>query len=183
MMPTKKQSARLIFTLSCREKYKYCCNTEDLIKSATNTTKLSELNEYDPIVIAGGEPLLKPRHTIGFCKAIKKNCGNPKLFLYTTQITLSVFTLRRVIEVVDGITFGLHEDLSLEEQDSITTIQSIIPIFYGMNKTFRLKCVQSQQGRVKNRLEKRFWDKIEYFDPAKKYKVPEKHLLIWRNGK
>lgn len=112
------KTARLIITLDCNRKCHYCCNTPEMLASATHIKDLSVLKDYDEICITGGEPLLYPDRVIEISKVLKtyKN----KIYLYTAASN----NIRRVINTgcIDGIHFTLHETGSVVDFYDIQSV-------------------------------------------------------------
>ena len=104
--------ARLIITLDCNRKCHYCCNTPEMLASATHISDLSALKDYDEICITGGEPMLYPEKVISISNTLKRY-NNNKIYLYTAFTNGS--ELPRVIRrgTIDGINFTLHESGSI----------------------------------------------------------------------
>lgn len=139
----KVDTARVIITQKCNRSCHYCCNTPEMIDSATKIPDLSSLAEFDTICVTGGEPMLQPARTLQIIKELRKQQPNRtgsigrKIYLYTAFATIDILTM--LDEGLDGVHYTLHYDAGDDEIERMLTIQSL-GILCGsrIDKTFRL---------------------------------------------
>jgi organic radical activating enzyme len=74
--------------------------------------------QFDEILITGGEPMLFPDKVVEICDRVRCNAltfhKKAKIFVYTANVNNWV-AVQKVLEVVDGITVTLHEQLDVED--------------------------------------------------------------------
>lgn len=95
---------RLLLFEECNRSCDGCCN---------NDWNLNELpvdhnyNDYEIIMLTGGEPLLNPSLVVKTTQDIKRK-SQAQVFLYTAMAH-NVSTFANILKHVDGITLTLHE--------------------------------------------------------------------------
>ena len=104
--------ARLIITLDCNRKCHYCCNTPEMLASATHINDLSVFKDYDEICITGGEPMLYPEKVIDISNTLKRY-NNNKIYLYTAHAIGLPLVINR--GSIDGIHYTLHNSVSASD--------------------------------------------------------------------
>lgn len=100
---------RLLLWEDCNRSCEGCCN---------KNWNLSELpvcvdyNDYDLIMLTGGEPMLNPSALLLTIKKIRQQTAAP-IYVYTADVDDldAAFT---VLEAVDGITLTLHDQSDVE---------------------------------------------------------------------
>jgi hypothetical protein len=136
------RTARLIITLRCNRKCPYCCNTEEMLSSATRIKDVSCLAEYDEICLSGGEPTL---------------CMTSRIFLYTAKYHRDLFSVD-VITLLDGIHYTLHAN-----SNNVDIHCDFSNFQYGMRdypeKSFRLHVMPTLDNYVP--INPSRWNKIE----------------------
>ena len=102
---------RLLVTPMCNRSCKGCCNSIWNLKELP-TVNTYELNDYEEIMLTGGEPMLDPVHLLEVIQHIKDWCqhngSSPFIYLYTAK-SKSAMELLMVLQAIDGLTLSLHE--------------------------------------------------------------------------
>lgn len=102
---------RIITTYYCRKDCELCCNKNWKGIPAVGVKEDEfDYNEYDMILITGGEPNLFPNKIINLCKKIKEKNKNITIILYTAYLKKTVATLYLIQNYLDGITVTLHDE-------------------------------------------------------------------------
>jgi organic radical activating enzyme len=70
---------------------------------------LGDLNEYDAVLLTGGEPMLHPNITRYFASALKLFNTARQVYLYTAMYSSALVPM---LDIVDGITFTAHDTTS-----------------------------------------------------------------------
>jgi organic radical activating enzyme len=171
-------TARLIITWKCLRNCPPCCNKyKKVIQTATKIQKLSELVDYDIICITGGEPMLEIQRTVDIITQIKKQ--NPKviIYLYTAWYAKDV---ERIISLIDGIHFTIHENETSEDIKEFNKFQRIIANY---DKSFRLYIDRRVQTPVT--IQPNLWARVEIFDWLSEeeclLRIKHEKLLVYEN--
>ncbi len=127
--------ARIIWTFDCKRKCPNCCNNyKNILNNATELNSLSELKDYEQIMITGGEPMLYPDKLISFIKTIKNINPTAKLFLYTAWYNEKIV---EIIKLLDGIQYSLHSQSTIKDIEDFYVFQRNIS-HHNSEKSFRL---------------------------------------------
>lgn len=153
---------RLLVTSTCNRKCAGCCNKEWDLQSLP-ISNLSELSEFDELIITGGEPLLFPEETVGLAASVKKLYPHIKIYLYTAHVTAFWETFMRFkteknLEFFDGFHITIHEDASEIEIDTLRQLQLFHYIF--KEKSMRLQIFPDVNHRIT--IYPRFWKRITF---------------------
>lgn len=178
-----KTTARLIITLDCNRKCHYCCNTPEMLASATKISDLSELQHYPEILITGGEPMLNPTRTLAIVQHLNqlgqiywnKHKKLRKIYLYTALALERGYLYSMLMYGVDGIHYTLHYNSSAKDValgiDNIEILSKEFP-----NKPFRLYMdseVEHQVTIIPQR-----WSRIQSFKFIEDCPLPENEKLF-----
>ncbi len=131
----KVDTARVIITQKCNRHCHYCCNTPEMIDSATKISDLSSLAEFDTVCVTGGEPMLQPARTARIIRELRKQRLVRKIYLYTAYATIDILAM--LDSGLDGVHYTLHYDTGDDEIKRMLTLQSL-GILCGPTKSFRL---------------------------------------------
>lgn len=178
-------TARLIITLDCNRKCHYCCNTPEMLASATKIKDLSELDDYKEILITGGEPMLNPERTLAIVQHLNhlgkvywdKHKELRKIYLYTALAADDPGWLYSMLfSGLDGIHYTLHYNCTAH--DRITGIEVIEDLSkeFPTSKSFRLYMdseVEHQVTIIPQR-----WSRIQSFKFIEDCPLPENEKLF-----
>jgi hypothetical protein len=95
---------RLLVTEKCNRNCIGCCNKEWDLKSLPVCLSFEG---YDEIILTGGEPIMYGRLS-SLINKIRKQNEKAKIFMYTQSN--SPYMLLDVLQVIDGITFTVHDN-------------------------------------------------------------------------
>lgn len=146
---------RLIVTLDCDKDCKYCCNKYQRFKDMMQPITFEGLQEYDEIIITGGEPLLSKyiQKTLDLIRKIKSEYPEKIIYLYTTKWGISD-QFMQILELVDGIHFTLHAPLRHEDKRG----------FERFNRTLRfLKRTGKLKGSYRVYIDPGISEEISFF--------------------
>lgn len=161
IIDTAIDTARLITTLKCNRSCHYCCNTPEMIDSATKIPDLSSLAEFDTVCVTGGEPMLQPERTLQIIRELRKQRPNRKIYLYTAFATIDIL-VSLMYGGLDGVHYTLHYDAGDDEIDRMQVLQGTAELCYvkpGVNKTFRLYIDPNIERQVT--ITPRVWSRVE----------------------
>ena len=106
------KKARLIITFDCPRKCPYCCNSYlSLMGKIKTILDISEIYDYDEIIITGGEVGLYEKRTKELIAKIKAN-STAKIYVYTA------FWQPWMVDIlydIDGLHYTLHENSKGED--------------------------------------------------------------------
>ncbi len=113
------KSARLIVTTDCNRDCEYCCNEHQTTKDAMRELdRISDLHEYDEIMITGGEPTLlnigRLTHIMSRCWSLAKDT---KFYLWTASFEWDWLTPLLDGEWIEGFTYTLHDNADYADLD------------------------------------------------------------------
>lgn len=139
-MPT----ARLMITKNCLRQCGYCHNkSKTFTDSAVALTSLYPMKHYDKIVLTGGEMMEDPRRTKKIIEIIKGFNPTAKIYLHTARYSVEMIVM---MDMVDGITFHLHEGAGTIELIQFNKFQMLVNRFPG--KSYRLYMHPSVKVRI-----------------------------------
>ena len=152
------KKARVIITFDCFRNCQGCCNKYGTImKNAKSLQNITDLKNYDVVMITGGEPMLYPNKVIDLTKSLKKENPNIKVYLYTANHK-NAWDLEQVLQYVDGIQYSLHSNATGIDMDDFQCFQAQIFTWADV-KSFRLYIDQSIKGTV--HITPDLWQRIE----------------------
>jgi len=122
-----RKKARVMLSTVCSRGCDYCCNTHpDQMEGLQVLPTMDVLNNYEEIIVTGGEPLEFAELTEAFIMHVRKYMVNKKIFMYISRYDNELF---RACSLCDGITFALHSsrdygELAQFEQDIVNMIDA-----------------------------------------------------------
>lgn len=126
--------ARVLLTEKCQRSCTYCCNHySSIMKNAIYIPDLRGLEEYNQILITGGEVLLDADTTIAALKEVRQRYPNTTLYLYSALFTKRMI---EIVELVDGIHFTLHAASTEKDVARFNSFQELAKDY--PDKSFRL---------------------------------------------
>lgn len=126
------KTLRLLLFSECNRGCPGCCNKDwDL----NNLPICSDFNNYDEIILTGGEPLLHPDIVKDTIQEIRSKNPNTKLYMYTANT--SIYDIYDLFVLLDGITVTLHENSDVAPFLNFVNHISISP-FKELEKSLRL---------------------------------------------
>jgi hypothetical protein len=97
---------RLLITEKCNRRCKGCCN-EDWDLSKVPLCGL-DFEQYDYIMITGGEPMLFPSKIFEVVRNIRISNPRANIYMYTAKVD-NLVHLMPILDILDGICLTLHE--------------------------------------------------------------------------
>ena len=100
---------RLLLFEECNRNCEGCCNKDWNLKELPiiNYNNHLKFNEFQQILLTGGEPLIKPEFTENAIREIRKRC-NVSLYIYTAK-TDDIYLIKYLLKKLNGITVTLHD--------------------------------------------------------------------------
>ena len=150
------KSARVITTFECNRNCPYCSNNyESLISQGREEDNLNFIEDYDEIILTGGEPMLYPEQIIDLVIKIREIKSDIIIYLYTANYK---FLLERLIGLIDGITYTLHERCSFKDVENFQVVQQMAMEF-SYDKSFRLFINKNNEKAIT--IMPDLWDRIK----------------------
>lgn len=105
------KKARIIVTEKCNRNCEGCYNKDWKYEPPIELEDFNILEEYDEIIITGGEPLLYPTQLQTFLSTLwkKDTLSEKKFYLYSADCT-KILELIDIITLLDGLTFTIHSE-------------------------------------------------------------------------
>ena len=128
------KTLRLIITEQCDRECEGCCNKQFDVKSLP---KCESFDDYDQIILTGGEPLLNPSRVIEIMNEIR--IANPLAYIivYTAK-TDDHRGLAFVAKHADAMTVTLHEHM-----DAVQLMSFAISLPHLFDGSFRMNVFKS----------------------------------------
>lgn len=126
-----KRAARVIVTYQCNRICPGCCNSK--LFNVPKISNISELKEYEEVVLTGGEPMLFPGDLLKLIKRLKRQNIAQKIFLYTACLVADEYP--KILNRIDGITVTLHANAT---DDDIRNLKYMSEKLYGEDLDMRL---------------------------------------------
>lgn len=96
---------RLLLFENCNRSCPGCCNNDwDLSKLPI----VESFDDYDEILLTGGEPMLMPMTVINTAAKIRRSDVLTDIYMYTAKVN-NLIDMIAVLSILDGITVTLHE--------------------------------------------------------------------------
>ena len=148
------RAARLITTFDCPRRCPHCCNGYLRIMSRARTVpSASSLRGFGTVCVTGGEPSLRPDHTLAVVRDIRRACPGAAVYLYTATATDRTPEL---LDAVDGLQFTLHEGSDAADAEGLERVQGMLE---GRSGSYRLYVHPSAEGAA--RVRRGLWSRIE----------------------
>jgi organic radical activating enzyme len=126
-----KRTARVIVTYQCDRNCPGCCNSK--LFNVPKISNISELRDYEEVVLTGGEPMLFANSLLNFIKKLKRQNRGQKIFLYTAYLRMDEHI--KILNKLDGITVTLHAEAT---EDDIRNLKYMSENLYGEDLDMRL---------------------------------------------
>ncbi len=123
---------RLLVTKDCNRSCPGCCNKDwdlDALEKCTS------FEEYDEIILTGGEPMLYPHALEYIIKSIRRENSKAKIFMYTAKVDNE--DIYKILPMIDGLTLTIHNQSDVLDYKVTEEIINCCQDFYE-NKSFRL---------------------------------------------
>ena len=185
----KKTAARVIITTDCEKNCDYCCNTKEMLASATPIKSILEVKNYKEVCITGGEPMLNPDRTAALIEELWRSprwCHPSKIYLYTAFARYQQDLFQMLMSGLDGLHYTVHQS-----SDNVSKYRYVLDTIAGIhnieslsekfpNKSFRLYI----EGGVKTPVtfNPSCWDKVESFNFIKDCPLPKNEDLFILEG-
>lgn len=149
-----KKTLRLLTTERCDRSCEGCCNKQWDLKQL-ECFDFDRVNEFDEIVLTGGEPMLFPKKVRYIATQIKKINPNMPIYMYTANVRRQRDVID-LLNVIDGITLTLHENDDIYSFHDLNDVLHHVEHDFSIhNKSFRLNVfdeVTSFTGTVQKSL-------------------------------
>ena len=126
-----KRTARVIVTYQCNRNCPGCCNSK--LFNVQKISNISELKDYEEVVLTGGEPMLFADSLLKLIKNLKRQNRGQKIFLYTACLEIDDY--KKILNELDGITVTLHAEATDED---IRNLKYMSENLYGESLDMRL---------------------------------------------
>lgn len=135
---------RLLLTVHCNRACPGCCNNDwDLSGLEICDPETEDWNQYDELLITGGEPLLYPEALIELSAKAKARSSKLRVYVYTAY-TENLFVYEALLPYVDGFTFTLHEQADVQFAKDLSDML-MHKFKQTLNKSFRMNIFSSIQ--------------------------------------
>ena len=120
---------RLLVTQECNRTCDGCCNKQFNLNNLPTITNPDHYNQYDIIMITGGEPMLFSNKIYHFIKTLKTQLKyKGKIILYTAKID-NLLAMSKLLLYLDGITITLHNQYDVRDFLSLDSFLFIVRLF------------------------------------------------------
>lgn len=126
-----KRTARVIVTYKCNRNCPGCCNSK--LFNVRKVNNISELKDYEEVVLTGGEPMLFADSLLKLIKELRRQNRIQKIFLYTACMEMDNYT--KILNQLDGITVTLHAEAT---DNDIRNLKYMSEKLYGEYLDMRL---------------------------------------------
>ncbi len=131
-----KAAARIIITKACQRSCDYCINQySSVMEQASTISGAGSIPRYGTYVITGGEPLLVPDKTKQLINGLHRLNPESRVYFHTTLFTTDLFD---VLNVADGVTITLHDDVTYADLTHFKLVQDNFRVFDRGDKTLFL---------------------------------------------
>jgi organic radical activating enzyme len=105
---------RLITTYDCPKNCPGCCNKQEQFNPVNIPVWDRGLDDYDMIILTGGEPLMYPYSTMNIIERIRFQKPEIKIILYTAKMN-DIDMIENILGHIDGITITLHDQHDVDD--------------------------------------------------------------------
>ena len=133
----KSNKLRLVLFPECNRKCKGCVNDNYNMNLLPMEVRFED---YDVVMITGGEPMLKPKQVAMQAIEIKRQNPDAKVYVQTAKVDDVIATVG-VLQFVDGLTLTLHHQQDRWNAYRLTAFMKEL----NLNKSMRCNTVK---GRV-----------------------------------
>lgn len=164
--------ARILITDKCTRNCKNCCNKyTEIMSSAKEVDDPAFFNEYDMLLLTGGEPLLAIDRAIEILTAVRS--------FQTVYFYSSIYTddFEYLMERTDGFHYTIHSPVTHKDLQFFNVVQSLAR--QNKNKSFRLYIENTVSRSIT--INPSLWDRIEikqYIEESE-CKLPENEELFF----
>lgn len=133
------KKARIVVTLECNRDCENCCNKEGVFNQHKILGNITDVLDYDEIIITGGEPMLIWDRVYNLIVFIRDAgyCG--RIYLYSA---LYNWHLERayslILDIIDGLCFTVHNEAKDREIMELKELSESSMLEDNKNKSLRL---------------------------------------------
>lgn len=137
------KTLRLICTYDCSRNCAGCCNKQSdyirgNVKDISETKLIKTQDQYDQIILTGGEPFMFYDKLIGLAMKIKVT-GFTNVIVYTADPYHSYDDFKHLCTNVDGVTVTLHDQVDLAQFETLVIQMSLDVEYHGMYEDMTLR--------------------------------------------
>ena len=114
-----EKKARLIYTLECNRNCEGCCNDSLDMCTIKTIDSIQDLNDYNEMIITGGEPMLNVKKLKKFIQQLRENNGtrHAKIIIQTAYYHDGIHRIanRTLLREINGLNYTLHDNPSLAD--------------------------------------------------------------------
>jgi len=152
-----KAITRIIITMDCHRNCNYCINQyPSVVEQANIISGPGSIPSYGTYVITGGEPLLDPDKLKSLIGSLRTINPSSRIYFHTTLFNGDLFD---VLNIADGITLTLHDDMSRAELVNFKLVQENFGIFDRGDRTLFLNI--GEGFRDTDIVQWELWDQIK----------------------
>lgn len=168
------KTLRLLITKDCNRNCAGCCNKQwDLDKLPI----VGSFDEFDEIILTGGEPLLNYKRLFGIIEEIRSQTKAP-IYVYTAKVRPYVDFLSLLLKV-DGVTLTLHESKDFTSLAVLNQVLVYLPDFTE-KKSLRLNIFKEVE--VPKDTDLSFWKVKSDIEWIENCPLPENEVFMrWPN--
>lgn len=173
------RKARLILTWDCLRRCPRCCNDSLNRDAIPRVDRYEDLDEFDEVIITGGEPMLDAAATLDFCRELKRLRPERIVYLYSSLWDPAMYDL---LQLIDGIHYTVHDPMSPRDGYGFDAMQ--IAISVARSEGRELSCRLYVEASVTRPVQiyPFLWDRVEIFAMKEECPAPsDETLLVWES--
>jgi organic radical activating enzyme len=132
-----KRKARVLVTMRCNRNCPGCANEKLAPGAYQELRDLTQLLDYEEIMLSGGEPMLVPEETIRIAEFLRSRKYTGKLFLYTAYFEYTMYTCL-LLTLIDGLTYTVHAEADETDLYALKRMTALLKANRRPGQYFRL---------------------------------------------
>jgi hypothetical protein len=131
------RKARVLITKKCDRDCDGCCNKSSILDSMKDITDLQILQEYQVIMITGGEPILVPEKLMDLLHWLDEHMEHTTpIYLYSARYDRKIY--EKIMSLINGLHFTLHAEANDEDIADLKALSLFLKGYGRHHQSLRL---------------------------------------------
>ena len=178
MSRVSRRKARLILTFDCPRRCPNCANTQiQDLDAVPRIDSIEALDDYDEVILTGGEPMLDAGATVSFAQGLKERKQDRIVYAYAAL--WSPF-IRGLLRVVDGLHYTIHTPTTSADIEGLVSVEREVAVARRRRPELSCRLYVQADVSVPVPITPSLWTRVEIAPFKEDCPVPaDETLLVW----